>query len=62
MDDKEVSKKIIEMMKPVDHAIMFANDEKDLLALACAMMSSSKRIFDTVIGVDGRKKMFSSLV
>jgi hypothetical protein len=61
MNDKEVRNKMSEMMKPVDEAIMFANDEKDLLALACAMMSSSKRIFDTVLGVDGRKKMFSDL-
>ena len=62
MNDKEVRKKMNEMMRPVDEAIMFANDEKDLLALACAMMSSSKRIFDTVLGVEGRKKMFSDLV
>jgi hypothetical protein len=61
MNDKEVRKKMNEMMRPVDEAIMFANDEKDLLALACAMMSSSKRIFDTVLGVEGRKKMFSDL-
>lgn len=62
MKDEQIRKKMTELMKPVDEAIMFANDEEDLLALACAMMASSKRIFDTVLGVDGRKKMFSSLV
>jgi len=61
MNDKEVRSKMTEMMKPVDEAIMFADNEQDLLALACAMMASSKRIFDTVLGVEGRKKMFSNL-
>jgi hypothetical protein len=61
MKDEEIRKKMNELMKPVDEAIMFADNEQDLLALACAMMASSKRIFDTVIGVEGRKKMFSNL-
>ena len=38
------------------------DNEFELLKLACVMLQRTKEIFDTQLGVDGRKQMFKDLV
>lgn len=60
MSDEEVKRRMEKMIQPCEEAILMADDEKDLLALACAMMTKSKTIFDAVLGENNRKTMFRS--
>jgi hypothetical protein len=50
------------LMTVIDTAILSANNSNDQLMLACAMMQRTREIFDSVIGIDGRKQMFKELV
>jgi hypothetical protein len=61
-DDYDVVKRMQEMMEPVDKCIQMTDDDRDLLALACAMLQRTKEIFDNQIGVPGRKEMFKDLI
>lgn len=47
---------------PIDNAILLCDNEFDLLKLACVMLQRTTEIFDTQLGVDGRKQMFKDLV
>jgi hypothetical protein len=47
---------------PIDNAILLCDNEFDLLKLACVMLQRTQQIFDTHLGVDGRKQMFKDLV
>ena len=47
---------------PIDNAILLCDNEFDLLKLACVMLQRTQKIFDTHLGVDGRKQMFKDLV
>jgi len=46
---------------PIDNAILLCDNEFDLLKLACVMLQRTQKIFDTHLGVDGRKQMFKDL-
>ena len=61
-DEKKVSDRMNELMKPVDQQIMMCDDEKEVLMMACAMLQRVATIFDIQLGPDGRKKMFKNLV
>ena len=58
----DISKRMSELMEPIDRQIMMCNDRNDQLMLACAMMTTVKDIFDLHIGEDGRKQMFRDFV
>ena len=62
MNPDYVSKRMEELIKPVDRQIMMCDNREDLLMLACCMLTAVKDIFDQQLGVDGRKKMFKDLV
>lgn len=62
MPDEEVKRRMEKMIQPCEEAILMADDEKDLLALACAMMTKSKTIFDNILGETHRKTMFRSYI
>jgi hypothetical protein len=51
-----------ELLRPVDQQIMMCDDREDILIMACAMMQRVREIFDTQIGINGRKKMFKEYV
>ena len=51
-----------ELMRPVDQQIMMCDDREEVLMMACAMMQRIKEIFDSQIGVDGRKQIFQEYV
>jgi hypothetical protein len=62
MSDEEVIQRMEKMMKPCEEAILMADDEKDLLALASAMMTKSKIIFDNILGETNRKVLFRNYI
>ncbi len=47
---------------PIDSAILMCDNERELLKLACVMLQRAVEIFETHLGVDGRKQMFKDLV
>lgn len=57
-----IEKRMEALMTIIDTAILSTNNPQDQLMLACAMMQRTREIFDQVIGVEGRKKMFKELV
>jgi hypothetical protein len=65
MNDSEkgqVAARMAELMRPVDQQIMMCDDREEVLMMACAMMQRIKEIFDSQIGVDGRKSIFQEYV
>jgi hypothetical protein len=58
MDHDKVGLRMAELMRPVDQQIMMCDDREEVLMMACAMMQRVREIFDTQIGVKGRKQIF----
>lgn len=58
MHDENISKRMAELMEPIDHQMLMCDDRNDQLMLACAMMQRVREIFDMTLGEEGRKKMF----
>ncbi len=61
MDDDEVKLRMITLRSPIDEAIMMCDSREDILMLASVMQVALKDIYDTQIGVKGRKIMFKGL-
>jgi len=53
---------MIRLVKPIDEAIMMCDDRNEVLMLASMMQVRLKDIYDTQIGVEGRKAMFKDLI
>lgn len=51
-----------ELMKEIDTHIMMCDDVQDLLALASAMMISSKSIFKMHIGTEGTRVILNKVL
>jgi hypothetical protein len=62
MNSDEIKQRMAELMQPIDQQIMMCDDKQDLLMLACAMLQRTTEIFDDMLTVQGRKKMFEDLV
>jgi hypothetical protein len=63
MYDKEaVTKRMNELMEPIDRQIMMSDSREELLMLACAMQQRTREIYDAELGIDGRKQMFKDYV
>ena len=60
MEEGKIAARMAELMRPVDQQIMMCDDREEVLLMACAMMQRCREIFDTQIGVEGRKRMFRS--
>lgn len=58
MDINEVTKRMAELMEPIDKQILMCDNKHDLLMIACCMLTTAKDIFDQQIGIEGRKQMF----
>jgi len=58
----DIEKRMTEMMEPVDKCIQLTDSHEDMLMLACAMMQRVREIFDSQIGIEGRKEMFKELI
>lgn len=58
MKDDQLETRMAELMAPLDYQLLMCRDSKDELMFACAMMQRVREIFDSQIGIAGRKKMF----
>jgi len=61
VDMSDITDRMAELMKPIDQQIMMCDDRDEILMLACAMLQRVREIFDSQLGVDGRRKMFKDL-
>ena len=63
MSDRSVIKtRMRELSKPIDEALLMCDDREEILMLASVMMVRLKDMFDSQIGVEGRKKMFKGMI
>jgi len=62
MNRQEVQQRMTEIMVMIDQSIAMTDDRNEILMLACAMMQRSKEIFESELGVEGRKEMFKDYV
>jgi hypothetical protein len=54
----DVSKRMAELMEPIDQQILMCDDREDMLMVACAMLQRTREIFDQHLGPIGRMRMF----
>jgi hypothetical protein len=54
----DISKRMAELMEPIEQQILMCDDHQDMLMMACAMMQRSREIFDQTLGTKGRMRMF----
>jgi len=62
MNRQEVQQRMTDIMVMIDQSISMTDDRNEILMLACAMMQRSKEIFESELGVAGRKEMFKDYV
>ena len=63
MDERTtIETRMRELSKPIDEALLMCDGREEVLMLASVMMISIKKMFDSQIGVDGRKKMFRTML
>ena len=58
MQDRDIEKRMSELMAPVDQQIMMCDDREELLMMACAMLQRVDEIFTQELGERGRDMMF----
>jgi hypothetical protein len=58
MKNTNIKTKMIELSRPIDEAILMCDNREELLMLGSMMLVSLKDIFDSQLGVEGRKEMF----
>jgi hypothetical protein len=61
MDNDKIKVRMSELVRPIDEAILMCDDREEVLMLASVMQVRLKDIYDTQIGVQGRKTMFKDL-
>jgi hypothetical protein len=63
MDERTtIETRMRELSKPIDEALLMCDGREEVLMLASVMMVRLKNMFDSQIGVDGRKKMFKGMI
>lgn len=58
MTNEEIKTKMLMLSAPIDEAIMLCDNHNELLMLASMMQIKLKDIYDTQLGVEGRREMF----
>ncbi len=61
MNNDRIKVRMSELVRPIDEAILMCDDREEILMLASLMQVRLKDIYDTQIGVSGRKTMFKDL-
>ena len=51
-----------ELIKPIDEALLMCDSREEVLMLASIMMVRLRTMFDSQLGVEGRKTMFKDYV
>ena len=63
MDERTtIETRMRELSKPIDEALLMCDDREEVLMLASVMMIRLKNMFDSQIGIEGRKKMFKDMI
>ena len=62
MQKKEVRDCMSEIMVLIDKSIELTDDRNEMLMLACCMLQRTNEIFNSTLGVEGRKQMFKDYV
>ena len=62
MDKQHINKRMSDLMVLIDKSIELTDDRNEMLMLACAMLQRTTEIFESTLGVEGRKEMFKDLV
>ena len=63
MDERTtIETRMRELSKPIDEALLMCDGREEVLMLASVMMVRLKNMFDSQIGVEGRKKMFKDMI
>jgi hypothetical protein len=57
-----VRKRMAHLSKPIDEAILNCDSREDVLMVASVMQTRLVSIYDSQIGIEGRKTMFRGLV
>ena len=61
-DRDAVRQRMSELMEPVERQIMMTDNREELLMMACAMMQRTTEIFESELGIEGRKQMYKDYV
>ena len=56
------SKRMSELMRPVEQQILMCDDRQELLMMACAMMQRTHEIFLQELGENGTRLMYEDYV
>jgi hypothetical protein len=51
-----------ELIKPIDEALLMCDSREEVLMLASIMMVRLRTMFDSQLGVEGRKTMFKDYI
>ena len=62
IDRDAVRKRMDELMTPIDRQIMMSDSREELLMIDCAMMQRTTEIFDSQLGIEGKKQMYKDYV
>jgi hypothetical protein len=62
MKNDPVKQRMSELMAPIEQQIMMCDSREDLLMMACAMMQRTTEIFESQLGIEGRKQMYKDMV
>jgi hypothetical protein len=54
----KVTDRMEELCLPIDKQILMCDSREDVLMMACLMLSKVKDMFDSQIGIEGRKEIF----
>jgi hypothetical protein len=57
----DIERRMAELMVIIDQSLLLCDTEQDQLMLACAMLQRTTEIFEDILGVEGRQKMFKEL-
>ena len=54
--------RMLELIKPIDEALLMCDSREEVLMLASIMMVRLRTMFDSQLGVEGRKTMFKDYI
>ena len=57
MSDSDTLTKMAELAKPIDQQIMMCDSREEVLMLASVLLMRGKDMFDTQVGVEGRREI-----
>lgn len=62
MKNDPIKQRMSELMAPIDQQILMCDTREDMLMMACAMMQRTNEIFESHLGIEGRKQMYKDMV